>query len=288
MFKEYDSVAIIGGTGTLGHALARNLVEHDHKGDVYIISRCENRQKKMKALYPDFHYIIGDITRIPEFGWPEVDYAFNFAAMKHVEIAEKNVTPCIDINLQGTINFADYCEREGVKRGIYTSTDKAVLPVNAYGAAKMLSERYLLSRGDKFQIFRWGNVLGSRGSVLPIFKAAIEEKKKVQITDKRMTRFWIHIDDVASYMLELLDKGPGPHIPPMKSAKVIDVARAVARCMDINKIDIEETEIRDGEKLHECLWTSHEHCLRSDNSEEYSQNELTELVQRALHQGVVS
>ena len=247
-----------------------------------VISRCENRQKAMKAAYPHLRFIIGDITREWQT-WPEADYVFNFAAMKHVEISEQNVGACIDINLLGTINFANYCETRDVTQGIFTSTDKAVLPINSYGLAKGLAENYLLWRNPaRFQVFRWGNVAGSRGSVIPIFKEALEKGRTVFVTDKRMSRFWIHIDDVCDFMLTSLHEGPGPHIPPMKAAKLLDVIQAIAECVGVENYEIIETGIRDGEKIHECLKTSHDWCLRSDNCEQYTKRELSELVQRVL------
>jgi FlaA1/EpsC-like NDP-sugar epimerase len=283
MIEKSSDIVVIGGTGTLGHALARRLADHD--GLVTIISRCELRQKRMRTLFPQFRYLIGDITSPAYHEWPDCDIAFNFAAMKHVDTAEHNVGQCIKVNVLGAVNFDIYCEKAGVKQGIFTNTDKAVLPINAYGMSKGLATKYLLSKGDRYQVFNWGNILGSRGSVLEIFKESLERDGVVHITDLRMTRFWAHIDDIAGFMVENIGNGPGPHIPPMKAAKITDLVRALANVLGVTDVEFKEIGIRDGEKIHECLKSSHVSCMTSDACEQYTMEELEELVQRSLESG---
>jgi len=252
-------IVIFGGTGTLGNALARQFEKS--KDEVCIISRCELKQKQMQKLFPGFKYIVGDVR---DHHWktmvkPKIVY--NLAAMKHVDTAEYNVEFCYDVNTNGTINTCNWAIENGAKY-IFSSTDKAVLPINAYGASKMMAEKYVLSKGGS--VMRWGNVLGSRGSVLHSFKETLEKENAVYITDTDMTRFWIHIDDAAKFMIKRsLIKGI--HIPEMGAAKVVEVAGAMAAYMGVGVFDLVETGIRPGEKIHEVLESNHDYCYRSDD-----------------------
>lgn len=281
-------IVLFGGTGTLGHALARLISQSGY--ECTVVSRCELRQKKMHELYPRFHYILGDIASNE---WkrqircrPYV--VFNLAALKHVDIAENNVEACIRVNLQGTINTAEWAMDVGVPHYVFSSTDKAVLPINTYGFAKGLSEKYLYSmqgkRDTTFSVFKWGNVLASRGSVLHYFKESLINEKKIYVTHPQMTRFWILIDQVAQFMWERkfepsMDRA---HLPTMKASSVLDLAHATATVLGVPDYKIEITGIRPGEKIHECLYSGHDHCINSDTVEQYTMEELEELVKRAL------
>lgn len=281
-------ILLFGGTGTLGHALAK--IINDTGFECTVVSRCELRQKKMHDLYPKFHFILGDIASNE---WkrqircrPLV--VFNLAALKHVDVAENNVEACIRVNLHGTINTADWAMDEGIPHYVFSSTDKAVLPVNTYGFAKGLSEKYLYSmqgkRDTTFSVYRWGNVVGSRGSVLHAFKESLENESKIYVTDPQMTRFWIHIDEVAKFMWKhkMTPSIDMPHIPDMKASNILDLAEATARVLGKDTYQIEITGIRPGEKIHECLYSDNKRSLNSNTAEKYSIDELEDLVRRAL------
>lgn len=275
---------IFGGTGSLGQAVAK-LLPHD---DVTIISRCENRQKEMAKKYPGFKYILGDITS-PDYSiWPkDATTVMNFAAQKHVEIAEVNPAYSTSVNYAGAINISRYAELVGAAYHVFTSTDKAVLPINTYGASKLLAERYMFSRWCKHtvhSVFRWGNILGSTGSVLQIFADSLLEKQTAYVTDLNMTRFWATIENVASFLTEnyQFPSKDKALIPPMKASRVISLVDAVAEHLGIDDYEIKETGIRDGEKIDECLETSHDGCLRSDTAEQYTKEELVAMVGQVL------
>lgn len=276
-------IIIFGGTGTLGNALS----EHCRDLDVTIVSRCEIKQKKMRERFPTFRYVIGDICtdtwKAQLHGY--YDYVFNLAAFKHVEIAEENVEQCINVNLMGTINTYDWF-KDSCFRYIFSSTDKAVLPVNAYGMAKGLSCKYLYNMNEIYNnacVYAWGNVLASRGSVIHAFKESLLKTGRVNITDSRMTRFWTSIETVAKFMWDNKDEltFSEPLIPPMKASTVLALANATAHVLD-TPCEVNYTGIRAGEKIHECLRTGHDYCLTSESCEQYTDKELTELVRGTL------
>jgi UDP-N-acetylglucosamine 4,6-dehydratase len=280
-------IVIFGGTGTLGNALTKEILEKYSSEKVVIVSRCELKQKQMADKFNDkrLQFIVGDVR---DHHWKsmisigEHDLVFNLAAMKHVDIAESNVEYCFDVNTNGTKNTLNWTKEHGAKY-LFSSTDKAVLPINTYGASKMMAEKLVLSKGGL--VFRWGNVLGSRGSVLGAFKKSLTEENKVKITDINMTRFWVLIEDVAKFMLEKKDHQSGIYIPKMGAATIMELADIVADIsgMGSGNYEIEETGIRPGEKIHECLWSAHDQCLRSDDLKiRYSYEDLYKKVEKAL------
>lgn len=283
------NVLIIGGTGTLGQALLRQLVP-TNEYNITILSREELKQKKLRETYPGCKYVLADV-RDYESLLPHVynkEVVFHLAAMKHVELAEENPEESIKINLLGSLNVAKACIQSGVPYGVFSSTDKAVLPVNVYGMCKGLSEAYFLHQNMEqnitlFSVFRWGNVLGSRGSVIHSFLRSLKERKEVVLTDSRMSRFWIDIDEAASFIIDNYEKADGKEvlIPPMKAAKIVKIAELCARFLGLKNYNIRYSGIRAGEKLHETLYTSHESCLRSDTCLEYGDEELLEMIGRA-------
>lgn len=284
-------VLIIGGTGSLGRAiLGRTDFDRD---DVMVMSREELKQKKTKERWPDVRMCLGDVKvrgdvdrAIAHFK-PHIVY--HLAAQKHVDIAEENPAECIAVNITGTQNVADACMRHGVKICKFTSTDKAVLPINLYGFCKAASEKYLFEmNGDgptNFFVYRYGNVIGSRGSVIHSFKRSLETERKVYITDMAMSRFWIHLDDVVKFIAEPRDitaYRDKAIIPAMKASTIIALAEAVARHLEISDFEVVTTGIRRGEKFAECLWSEHDTCIRSDTADHFSADELAQLVERVL------
>lgn len=283
------NVVIFGGTGTLGKAVIDKIYD---KCQITVFSRDELKQKQLKNKYPKIRMIIGDIRdrqSVFDSLSGKDDVVFNFSALKHVDIMEDNVSECIKTNLLGTINVAEACHNYLIHKCVFSSTDKAVLPINAYGMAKGLSEKYLESMNRRisfteFKTFRWGNVVGSRGSILDAFIKSLEEEQTVYITDAKMTRFWIDIDDASRFMLDNLASEETILIPPMKASSVLAMAEACAIYLGVKTYKINYTGIRPGEKIHECLYTSHDHCLRSDTTKQYSTLELVKLIERALCQ----
>jgi UDP-N-acetylglucosamine 4,6-dehydratase/5-epimerase len=265
---------IFGGTGTLGKALVNEIYGEE---DIHIVSRCCEKQAAMKKEYPDLTFHLGDVTdpaTLPYIKKPGA--VFNLAAMKHVERGEDNHEYCVAVNYTGVINTYSWAHTHGATSFSQSSTDKAVEPINAYGMAKALAEKYLQSRTPDFpiSIFNWGNVLGSRGSVIHKFMHTLKDKELL-ITDYKMTRFWVLIEDVAAFMWDRRNK-PGYHVPNMKSAKVLDIALACAEHMGINPFDLEIQEIgnRGGEKLHEKL-----NGVTSEDAPKYSREELVEMIE---------
>ena len=185
---------IFGGTGTLGKALVRRV--YGITNNIHIISRDEIKQAEMMKEFPNCNFHLGDVTNphsLPYIKNP--GSVFNLAAMKHVERGQDNHEYCVNVNYNGVINTYSWAHEHGARSFTQSSTDKAVEPINTYGKAKSLAEDYLLSRRKKFpiSIFNWGNVLGSRGSVIPKFIESLKLDKTVSITDFEMTSFWVSI-----------------------------------------------------------------------------------------------
>lgn len=277
-------IAILGGTGTLGVALTKRLADEK----IICFSRDELKQQELKRTFPNSTYIIGDIRdkSSVKYAIRDCKAVFHVAALKHVDVLEANPTEAIKTNILGTINVAEAAMECGIPHVIFSSTDKAVLPINTYGMTKAVSERYLLNLNaqqskTKFSVFRWGNVCSSRGSAIHAFAKTLKESGCVQITDERMTRFLIHIDDAVKFMLDSYETSTDVMIPTMKSATVPEIASAVAEILGKKKYDTVKIGIRPGEKIHECLFSSHDHCVRSDTAERFSRRELIDLIRRS-------
>lgn len=278
---------IIGGTGTLGNALLETM----DTSKVIVFSRDELKQQQLKQKYPDLKCVIGDIRSKRSLDYcyedNQIENVFHVAALKHVDVLEDNPEEAYRTNVLGTIVSAELAKNRGVFNFYFSSTDKAVMPINVYGMTKAISERYLLNqnRGNlstMFRVFRWGNILGSRGSVVGLFAKSLKEEGKVRITDNRMTRFWLPITDAVDFMLNNNMDHRKVNFPDMKGARVIDLAQAIANVLNIKKFKIESIPIRPGEKLHECVYSSHDVCIRSDNSARFTQEELENLVRPIL------
>ena len=172
----------------------------------------------------------------------------------------------------------------GVKRFAFSSTDKAVLPINTYGKCKGVSEDYLLSmnvyKKTRFHVFRWGNVTGSRGAAIHSFVKSLREERKVYITSVDMTRFWIRIEDAVKFFLGSYKSRASdePFYPEMKAAPIISVCSVLAELLGIDEYETEIVGIRPGEKIHECIYTSHEYCVNSENAPRFTRRELKKLL----------
>lgn len=290
---EYNNFAIIGGTGTLGQALTSEILKSKPEAKILILSRDEQKQALMKRKFPTCRFKIADVRDSSSIS-PHIyktDVVFHVAAMKHVDVVEENITQSIQTNVHGTTGTAGACVNNGVKHMVFSSTDKAVDPINVYGYTKALSEKILFQYNTmkyptKFSVYRWGNVLGSQGSVIPYFIKTLLTEAKANLTHPDMTRYWIPIDWAVGYMLFTFpDAKPfQAMIPPtMKSAKVIDVIDTLAEMLGVRVYDVHISGIRPGEKIHEAMYSSFDpnsplKGITSENAERYSKDELKALL----------
>ncbi|MFC6196696.1 UDP-N-acetylglucosamine 4,6-dehydratase (inverting) [Ponticaulis profundi] len=259
------SILITGGTGSFGKKLVKIISENWTPRRLVVFSRDELKQYEMAQEFPtqkhDFlRYFIGDVrdqARL-EMAMRDIDYVIHAAALKHVPIAEYNPMECVKTNIMGAENVVNACIRSGVKRVIALSTDKAASPINLYGATKLASDKIFCAAnnlsgrdGCRFSVVRYGNVVGSRGSVVPFFKKLIAEgADHLPITDERMTRFWITLDQGVNFVLSSLElmKGGEIFVPKIPSTTVVDLAKSIAPSLPHKIIGI-----RPGEKLHETM-----------------------------------
>ncbi|MHC5077192.1 MAG: UDP-N-acetylglucosamine 4,6-dehydratase (inverting) [Planctomycetota bacterium] len=262
---QNQSILLTGGTGSFGKHFCKIMIEKYHPRVIRIYSRDELKQHEMRQQFGEeyIRYFIGDV-RDPDRmrrAMEGVDLVVHAAALKQVPACEYNPLEAVKTNIHGAQNIIDAAIDTGVKKVMALSTDKAVNPVNLYGATKLCAEKIIVQgnsysgpRGTTFSCVRYGNVLGSRGSVIPVFK---EQKKtgKITITDKRMTRFWLTLDQAVELVIDGLNHMQGGEIfvPKIPSMKVTDLAKAVAP-----ECKIEIIGIRPGEKLHEVLITEEE------------------------------
>jgi len=264
-FKD-QTFLITGGTGSFGRALAKHLLQENQCRKVIIFSRDEWKQWEMQRsdpifAHPKIRYFLGDVRDLPRLqrAFSEVDFVIHAAALKQVPAAEYNPSEFVKTNVIGAMNIIDAAITKGVKKVVALSTDKACNPVNLYGATKLCSDKlfvngnaYVGAKGHPtFSVVRYGNVLNSRGSIIPLWCQAIKEgTKSLTITDKRMTRFWITIEEAVSFVLKSLTIMTGGEIfvPKIPSMRIIDLAEAVAP-----NIPHEICGIREGEKLHEMM-----------------------------------
>ncbi len=260
------SVLITGGTGSLGRALTETILfKWPNIKRLVIYSRDEQKQFQMaqefpEKQYPAIRYFIGDVRDLDRLkrAFTGVDYVIHAAAMKHVHIAEYNPDECIKTNVGGAENVIKACLASSVTRVVALSTDKACAPINLYGATKLTSDKLFIAANNikgkqdiKFSVVRYGNVMGSNGSVIPFFMNK-KKDKVIPITDMRMTRFNISLQGGVDMVLHALEHSWGGElfVPKIPSYKIIDVANAIAP--DCEKIIV---GIRPGEKIHEEMIT---------------------------------
>jgi len=254
------SVLITGGTGSLGKALVQHLLTETKVRRIAIFSRDELKQMQMRSDFkndPRLRWFLGDIRDIERLkrALHNVDYVFHAAALKQVDTGEYNPTEFIKTNVLGSQNVIDASIESGVKRVVALSTDKASSPINLYGATKLTADKlfvaannYSVTYGTTFSVVRYGNVMGSRGSVIPFFKKLATEGKPLPITDLRMTRFLISITGAVQFVVDSLEMMAGGelYVPLIPSMKIVDLAKAVAPNSEMIEIGM-----RPGEKLHE-------------------------------------
>ena len=267
-FYKGKTVLITGGTGSLGHALVRRLLKTDLRR-IIIYSRDEFKQVNMARLFAEhknrLRFFIGDVRDRERLyrAFVGVDIVIHAAALKHVDLMEYNPIEAVSTNITGATNILDAAIDRGVSKVVALSTDKAVNPINIYGATKLVSDKlfrgahaYAGSSGPAFMIVRYGNVMGSRGSVVPFFRQLkAQGAKTLPITDPRMTRFWITLEQGVDLVIKSMELGTGGEVflARIPSCRITDVARAIHPDADHEIIGI-----RPGEKLHEQLLTEDE------------------------------
>lgn len=261
MFNNAN-ILITGGTGSFGKKYTEILLKNYKPNKIIIYSRDELKQFEMAQEFnePCMRYFIGDVRDKERLmiAMQDVDYVIHAAALKHVPIAEYNPMECIKTNIYGAENVIQAAIANNVKKVMALSTDKAANPINLYGATKLASDKMFVAannivgkRETRFSVVRYGNVVGSRGSVIPFFKKLIKNgAKELPITDERMTRFWITLEQGVEFVLKNFERMKGGEIfvPKIPSMKVVDLAKAMAPELPLKIIGI-----RPGEKLHEVM-----------------------------------
>ncbi|MCS5528707.1 MAG: polysaccharide biosynthesis protein, partial [Nitrosopumilus sp.] len=264
MFKN-KKILITGGTGSLGNALTQRLLEQG-ADTIRIFSRNESKQLEMESKFNDdrLRFLIGDVRDYErlERAVEDIDIVFHAAALKHVPVIEYNPFEAIKTNILGSQNVINACLHENVDRAICVGTDKAVSPLNTYGATKLLMEKLFVTAKNylkkerhqtKFIALRYGNVLGSSGSVIPKFIDQIKNKEKLTITDSSMTRFSISMNEALDFILKATEIGKGSEIfvPKLKAYSILDVKDALFELL--GETEEQVVGIRPGEKLDEVL-----------------------------------
>lgn len=266
MFDD-KKILITGGTGSFGKKCVQQLLERYKPGKIIIYSRDELKQFEMRQTFSGevLRYVIGDVRDAAHLSTAmrEVDYVIHVAALKQVPAAEHNPMECIKTNIIGGQNVIDAAIANGVEKVIALSTDKAANPVNLYGATKLCSDKLFIaantvdgSHGTRFAVVRYGNVVGSRGSVVPFFLKLVKDGvKELPITDERMTRFWITPKEGIDFVIKSFQRMSGGEIfvPKTPSMRILDLAEALAPGVPTRIVGI-----RPGEKLHEVM------CPRDD------------------------
>lgn len=269
-----------GGTGSWGHELVRQLLSYNPK-EIRIISRNESNQFKMKQEFdncPKLNFIICDIKEKDSLleACQNVNYVFHLAALKHVPVCEEQPVEAMKTNVIGTQNVIDAAIQCKVQKVIYISTDKASDPTNFYGLAKAMGEKLMihantLNTETRFVCIRGGNVLGTNGSVIHVFKKQIDQKQKIGITDVNMTRFFLTVHDAIKLVFKATFDSVGGEIFVMKmpACKILDLANVLIEAAGKNNIQIETLGIRPGEKIHEQLYSEYESKSTYFYDEEY-------------------
>lgn len=294
-------ILVTGGTGSFGQAFVRRVLAGRENCTIRVYSRDELKQYDMAQAFgqdPRLRFCIGDVRDKDRLAraMHGIDLVVHAAALKHVPICEFNPAEAVKTNIQGSQNVVDAAIDAGVRRTVALSTDKAVNPVNLYGATKLCAEKlfvhgnvYAGARDIRFSCVRYGNVMGSRGSVIPLFRRQAEAGT-LTITDRAMTRFWLSLEQAVDLVLAAVGdmKGGEIFVPKIPSMRIVDLARAIAPTAKI-----EEVGRRPGEKLHEILLTAEESRNAKDCGRHYivtpdsGSEPLSTVAGRALPDGFV-
>jgi UDP-N-acetylglucosamine 4,6-dehydratase/5-epimerase len=259
------SILLTGGTGSFGKAFIEYALRELDPRRLVILSRDELKQYELRRMFHDdqrLRWFIGDVRDRDRLtrAMHGVDYVIHAAALKQVDTAEYNPFEVVQTNIIGSQHVVEAAIDTGVKKVVALSTDKASSPINLYGATKLCADRimiaanhYAAGHGSRFSVVRYGNVMGSRGSVIPVFKALAAAGESLPITDKRMTRFWITLGHAVQFVVDTFDQMNGGelYVPRIPSMRIVDLAQALAPDSTMHEIGI-----RPGEKLHEEMIAS--------------------------------
>lgn len=255
-----STLFITGGTGSFGKAFIEYALRNLSPKKIIIFSRDELKQYEIRQIFkndPRLRFFIGDIRdqhRLTR-AMKGVDFVIHAAALKQVDTAEYNPFEFVQTNIVGSQNVIEACIDAGVRKVVALSTDKASSPLNLYGATKLAADKlfqsgnhYAASYETRFSVVRYGNVMGSRGSIVPLFRQLAQEGKSLPITDRRMTRFWITLPEAVNFVVDSFDQMVGGEIfvPKIASMKIVDLVEAIAPGSKTHEIGV-----RPGEKLHE-------------------------------------
>lgn len=269
MFKN-KIILITGSTGSWGQELTKQLLEKN-PGKIIVFSRGELAQVNMQRKFNDerIKFVIGDVRDADAvdrlFNGNQVDYVYHLAALKHVPVCENQPQEAIKTNIDGTVNVINAAIKNRVKKVIDVSSDKACSPINLYGMTKSVGEKLIiqantLTKHTDFICIRGGNVLGSNGSVVPLFINQIKKFNKVTLTDGSMTRFFLTLSEAISLLFEATERSVGgeTYVMNMPSFYISDLAKVLITHYGNTNTSIEEIGIREGEKLHEVLISENE------------------------------
>jgi UDP-N-acetylglucosamine 4,6-dehydratase/5-epimerase len=276
-FYNNKVIMITGGTGSIGIELALFILKKFKVKKLILYSRDEQKHFVAKQKLNDerVRYFIGDIRDLSRLNMAlkDVDYVVHAAALKHVDQCEYNPQECIKTNIYGSENVIQACIGNNIKKCVLISTDKAVNPVNLYGASKLAAEKIFLNANylsvkskTIFSVVRYGNVIGSKGSIIPLFAQLIKQGKEITLTDINMTRFWISYDQAVKFVLNSLcsSKSFETYVPILKSTKILNLAKIMN-----SKTKIKIIGIKKGEKIHEELISSEEFNYLSKEKNSY-------------------
>ena len=255
-----SSILVTGATGSFGKAFLDHALNHLDPQRIVVFSRDELKQYEVRQMFgddPRLRFFLGDIRdeRRLERAMHNIDYVVHAAALKQVDTAEYNPSEFVATNINGSQNVIDAAINAGVKKVVALSTDKASSPINLYGATKLVADKlfiagnhYAATHPTRLSVVRYGNVMGSRGSVVPLFRRLAAEGKSLPITDKRMTRFWITLPAAVRFVVDSFDvmQGGELFVPRIPSMRILDLVEAVAPGAPTH-----EMGVRPGEKLHE-------------------------------------
>ncbi len=260
-----SSILVTGATGSFGKAFLNYALTHLDPQRIVVFSRDELKQYELRQMFgddPRLRFFLGDIrdkARL-ERAMHNIDYVVHAAALKQVDTAEYNPSEFVETNINGSQNVIDAAIDKGVKKVVALSTDKASSPINLYGATKLVADKlfiagnhYAATHPTRLAVVRYGNVMGSRGSVVPLFRKLAAEGKSLPVTDKRMTRFWITLPQAVKFVVDSFDimQGGELFVPRIPSMRILDLIEAVAPNSPTH-----EMGVRPGEKLHEEMIAS--------------------------------
>ncbi|WP_027963775.1 SDR family NAD(P)-dependent oxidoreductase [Halalkalibacillus halophilus] len=274
MFYKNKKILITGGTGTIGKSILKYLLKEQVQY-IKIFSRDEYKQQQLQSeigYKEEVRYVIGDIREYESVlhAMEDIDYVFHLAAMKRVDACEMNPDEAVKTNIHGTKNVIRGAIAQSVKKVIFTSSDKAISPTNTYGATKLIGEKmitatefYIKNHSTVFASVRFGNVMGSRGSVIPLFKNKIINDKKIEVTDENMTRFMMTLVQATNLTVKSLEEAKGGEVYVLKMPviKLGDLANILVEevCEKYGfnqaEIEVEVTGLKPGEKWYEELMT---------------------------------